>query len=233
MEKVEFSFKVPRERLSEHVVKHIQGLIKTGDLKPGDRLSTEPELCRQFEVSRTVIREAMTSLAGHGLLTIEPGRGTFVSAMSPERISESLSLFVSSSDVSTRNVSEVREVLEVKIAEVAAERAKPENLAEMKRILEEMDKTAGSLEDYITADFDFHLALAQATQNELFVALIASLVDELQDVRRRSATVRPEFKESQADHRAIFEFVKGHDKASAAEAMRQHLQGVRARALEA
>ena len=227
MEKPELFSKVPRKRLYQRVATQIQDLIIAGKLQVGDKLLSEAELCGQFGVSRTVIREATKSLVQRGLLSSEPGRGTFVTAMSPQDLSDSFGLFVRASDVSARNIIEVRELLEVKVAELAAERAKPEHLAKMKQAMEEMDKNIESVEDFIRGDFDFHMALAEATQNDIFVALIGSLVDELQDVRRASAHDGPAgMRRAQGYHKSVYECVRKGDKESAAEAMRQHLQEV-------
>jgi len=233
METPEFLLKLPRERLYERVATHIQDVIVAGDLEPGDKLPSETELCGQFGVSRTVIREAMKSLEQRGLLSIEPGRGTFVSAMSSQALSDSFGLFIRASDVSARNLIEVREHLEVKIAELAAERAKPENLAKMEQAIEEMDKNIESVEEFIRADLDFHMAVAEATQNDVFLALVGSLIDEMQDIRRVSADVPDGFDDAQYYHKAIYECVKKRDKEGAAEVMQKHLHRVCARYMAA
>ena len=165
-------------------------------------------------------------MADRGLLSAEPGRGTFVTAMSPQDLADSFGLFVKSSDVSARNLIEVRELLEVKIAELAAERAKPENLARMEQALEQMEKNVESVKEYISADLNFHMALAEATQNDIFFALIGSLVEGLQDVRRTSAEAPSGLEKTQSHHKTIYECVMRRDKEGAAETMRQHLQEV-------
>jgi len=208
------------------VAGQIQDLIVKGELCPGDRLPSEAELCEQFGVSRTVVREATRCLADRGLLSAEPGRGTFVTAMSPQDLSDSFGLFVKSSEVSARNLIEVRELLEVKIAELAAERATPENLAKMEQALEQMEKNVESVEGYISADLNFHMALAEATQNDVFFALIGSLVEGLQDVRRIAAHRLASLRTAQGYHKSIYECVRKRDKEGAAEAMRQHVQDV-------
>jgi len=231
LEKTELFDKIPQKRLYQRVAGVIQDMVLTGKLQVGDRLPSEAQLCDQLGVSRTVVREATKSLVARGLLESAPGKGTFVSAMSTQDMSDSLSLFMTSSDISARDVSDIREPLEIKIAELAAKRATEDDLAKMERALVEMDRSSDSLEDYIAADFEFHLALAEATQNELFAAFTMSLVDELKNVRRMAASVRAEYQESQEDHRAIYGMVKQHDGKGAAEAMRRHLEGLTARAL--
>lgn len=222
----EFSFKASRERLSERVARHIQDCIMAGKLKPGDKLPTEAEMCRQFGTSRTVIREAMTSLAGKGLLCIGPGRGTYVAAMSAQDMSESFGLFVRSSDISLRNVTEVRDLLEVRIAELAAERATAADLTAMQRAVDEMDASIDELDGFLRADLSFHMALAEATQNDILFALVGSLVEKFQDVRRMGGSVRTGNVNAQLAHKAILDCVRRKDSVGAGKAMREHLQEV-------
>jgi DNA-binding FadR family transcriptional regulator len=217
---------VAKNRLYQHVAKQIMDLVIDGRLRAGDRLPPEAELCDQFGVSRTVIREATRCLVERGLLSSEPGRGTFVTAMKPQDLSRSIGLYFKSSEVSTRNLIEVRDLLEVKIAELAAERAQPEHLAAMERAFEEMEKSIESIEDFIDADLSFHMALAEATGNDIFLALIGSLVDGLQHVRREAAKASAGYRLSQRYHRAILESVRAGDKQKAADAMRLHLEVV-------
>jgi len=222
--------KVSKLPLYQRLVKQIQEMIFRGELELGDRLPSEAELCEQFGVSRTVVREATKSLVDRGLLSAEPGRGTFVTAVSTEHLADSFGLFVKASEVSTRNLIEVRELLEVKIAKLAAERASPGHLArmegaleEMSRALEKMEGDVDAVEEFIRADCDFHMVLAEAAQNDIFYALIGSLVEEVQDMRRSSADVPVGFRKAQQHHRTMYECVSRGDSQGAAEAMRQHL----------
>ena len=114
-----------------------------------------------------MIREATKSLAERCLLYSQPGRGTFMIPLSPQDLSDSFGLFVKTSDVSMRNVTEIRELLEVKIAELAAERAGPEDLAKMEWAIEHMDRNIEHLDEFLRGDFDLHNALAKATCNDI------------------------------------------------------------------
>ena len=212
--------------LYQRVTQQIQNLIITGELKPGDKLPSEAGLCEQFGVSRTVIREATRSLAERGLLSAEPGRGTFVTEISCEDVWASFGLYVRASDISVKNLAEIRELLEVKIAELAAERADPEDIAKLEQAIEEMQENIESVEEFIYADLKFHIALAEATQNDMFLCLIGFLVEEVRDVRRASARGLALANIAQNHHRSILKCVKARDGEGAAVAMRQHLQHV-------
>ena len=87
MEKAELFDKVSSRRLYQRVADKIRDLVIAGKLQAGDRLPSEAGLCEQFGVSRTVVREATKSLVARGLLESAPGKGTFVSAMTPGEMS--------------------------------------------------------------------------------------------------------------------------------------------------
>jgi GntR family transcriptional repressor for pyruvate dehydrogenase complex len=215
-----------RTPLYQRVMQQIQHLIVTGELKPGDKLPSEAELCEQFGVSRTVIREATRSLVERGLLSAEPGRGTFVTEISCEDVWASFGLFVKASDISIKNLAEIRELLEVKIAELAAERATQEDIVKLEQAIEEMEQNIESVEAFIRSDLGFHVALAEATRNAMFLCLIGFVVEEIQDVRRTSALGLAQAKTAQNHHRAILKCVEARDGEGAADAMRHHLQHV-------
>jgi GntR family transcriptional repressor for pyruvate dehydrogenase complex len=230
LDKLDQSLRIPRERLYQYVANHIQDLIVAGELRTGDKLPPEPELCETYGVSRTVIREATKSLAERGLLSIEPGRGTFIATVSAQTFSDTFGLFVKTSEIPAANLIEIRELLEVKIAELAAVRANPEVLTHMNQAIEDMEEHLNSVEKFIHADHEFHMALARATRNEIFPALIDSLVDGLQHVRRASILDVPAGPmRAQGFHRRIFECVEKGDARGAAEVMQQHLQDTAAR----
>jgi len=226
LEKTDLFVKVPSKRLYQRVAGQIRELVIAGTLQAGDRLPSEAELCDQFGVSRTVIREATKSLAERGLLSSQPGRGTFVTALSVQDLSDSFGLFVKGSDVSVRNVTEVRELLEVRIAELAAQRVTPNDLIKMEQAIEDMDRNMEDLDEFLRGDLDFHNALAEATHNDILVGLVRSLVEEFQAYRRMPSIVLVGNENSQRAHKAIFECVRNCDEQGAADAMREHLREV-------
>jgi GntR family transcriptional repressor for pyruvate dehydrogenase complex len=118
-------------KLSDKVMDAILEMIAAGRLKPGDALPAERELGAQFGVSRTVIREAVRALAAKGLLEVRSGSGVRVVAVEPEQVSESMRHYVNSSMMDYAKVDEVRRVLEVAAAGLAAERATDEDIAAM------------------------------------------------------------------------------------------------------
>lgn len=210
------------------IVEEIEARILRGDLKTGDRLPPERELGEQFGVSRTAVREATRALMDKGLVEIQVGRGTFVVDSTSKALRDSLSLVLR---VDQKNriaqIVEIREMLEPEIAARAAQKALPEHIEKMEAAIQKMDANLETIKAFIVADFDFHQALAEATQNELIPTLIGPFIDLLQEQRRRVglATGGPE--RGQFFHKQILQMVINKDATGAFQAMRAHLQQVR------
>jgi len=163
--------------LYEQIADQIQGLMTKHELEPGDKVPPERELARMLGVSRPTVREAMRLLRHRGLVTRQPGSGTFVSEMKARVVIESIERFSSLRDCSFADVMEVREFLEQGAARLAATRTTTEDLKVLREIVEaiERDYAAEDREAYAAADARFHAALVQASGNELLTALNASI----------------------------------------------------------
>ena len=215
-----------RERtLADRLADSILERIVAGEYKPGDKLPSERELADQFGVSRTVVREAVRGLTGRGVISVRAGSGLRVAALDPVAVSESLTLLLrSNTEFDYHHVHEVRALLEVQIAGVAAERATEEDVAVVRRAAEKMERSRG-VEQMAQRDLDFHRAIAAATHNPLYLVLHDAIGDALIEVRRanHSHGGRQEAIES---HRAIVERIAAHDRAGAERSMRTHLEAV-------
>src|SRR5213596_1650457 len=125
--------RVERERrLSDKVADLMLRSITSRDLQPGDRLPSERELGEQFGVSRTVVREAVRALVAKGVIEVRSGSGLRVAAVNAAAVSESMSLYVHGGGIDFERVHEVRTLLEVHIAGLAAERASAEDIERLR-----------------------------------------------------------------------------------------------------
>src|SRR3954468_23778083 len=121
---------VQREpRLSDKVAEMMLKTILSERLSVGDRLPSERELGEQFGVSRTVVREAVRALAAKGVIEVRTGSGLRVAAVDAAAVRESMSLFLHGVGLDFEKVHEVRSLLEVHLAGLAAERASDEDIA--------------------------------------------------------------------------------------------------------
>ena len=211
--------------LSNRVTHQIEELIIEGHLQPGDRLPPERELARQFGVSRTVIREAVRALVAKSLLEVQPGSGTIVRSPTPESVAASMTLLLRTAqpEADYDKVHEVRRLLEVEIAGLAAERRTAEDLEELETILRESSETQDDPDYFPECDVAFHAALAQSTHNELFPLLLDSMVDIMVEVRQLGFQVPGMPARALRHHQAVFEQVRAGESDEARQAMREHL----------
>jgi GntR family transcriptional repressor for pyruvate dehydrogenase complex len=212
-------------RLSDKVASMMLETILSRRLRPGDRLPSERELGEQFGVSRTVIREAVRALVAKGVIEVRSGSGLRVAAVEASAVRESLSLFLHGATLDYEKVHEVRKMLEVHIAGVAAERATPDDLAKLTAACEAMEAVIDDVEEASLRDLEFHRVIARATHNELYLILMDSIGESLIEVRRENLgggsaddTVRL--------HRRILERIVAHDVDGARAAMSDHLDHV-------
>jgi GntR family transcriptional regulator, transcriptional repressor for pyruvate dehydrogenase complex len=211
-------------RLSDMVSERLLAAIRGAGLEPGARLPSERELGDQFGVSRTVIREAIRHLAAKGILEVRSGSGAVVSGVSGSSVSDALSLYLGRKGLpDPQKIHEVREIIEVQTARLAAQRASDADLAEIRRVHEQLAHVADDPEAASAADVEFHRAIANATDNELFVVLVDSIGDVMMDIRRATILQPGRVQVGVEYHERILEALERRDAEAAAQAMEDHL----------
>lgn len=218
--------KVSREGLAEQVVEQLQALVVDRHLRSGDRLPGERELCEQFGVSRTVIREATRILAQRGIVTIKPGRGTFVSLPDQTNIALAIELYARARRIPLHRVVQVRQALEPEIARIAATHITAAQIDRLAQCSEIMDRSLDDPAAYNAADQEFHSTLAEATGNELFTALTSVIVNLAQRARRAMFAVAGAPARGQEYHKLILTRLRARDPEGAHAAMLEHLRQV-------
>ena|SRR5579859_1250192 len=216
-------------KVYEQIAEQIEQRILKGELRSGDRLPTERELAEQFQASRTAVREAMKTLAQKGLVDMRPGRGTIVIDGTSQAMRHSLGLMMRVGQVSgSENLVEVREILEPEIAALAAIRATAVHIAALREAVTIMDASLDDADTYIAADNDFHRALAKATQNDLILTFVDSIVYLLSEQRKHIFSVSGGSARGQIYHKLLLDTILRRDPEAARAAMRAHLHQVRA-----
>ncbi len=219
---------IPREpSLADRVAHHLQTLIVQGALRPGDQLPPERELAQRFGVSRTAVREAVRMLTAKGLLEVRSGAGMVVRAPSVDLVSELLSICVAHlevGDITYSHILEMRRLVEIEMAALAAERRTEVDLVALERWVEVMAQPDLPPEEWAKADVAFHNALAQASQNPLFLVVLRSLGDVLMRVRLLAVRLPETRQNALYHHRRILEAVRQQAPEAARQAMADHLR---------
>lgn len=160
-----------KQSLPKQISIQIENAIKNDQFKVGEKIPSEPELVKMFEVSRNTIREAIQSLIQAGVLESRQGNGTYV--LSKDRFEANIINRLSTSKIS--EVHEVRVSLEKEIVKLAAKRRTEEDLINIKKALDKNNQKKASFEENSEADLEFHLAIAKASQNSIFYDLYKSI----------------------------------------------------------
>lgn len=209
------------DRVAE-IVAHLEKLVLSGKLLPNDRLPPERELAAQYEVSRSVVREAIGRLAALGLVHTRQGSGTRIVVPDGSHQLLNYQMMLNQGLVRLEHLSAVRLPLETNIAALAAEHRTDDHLRE----LHEAQRTFGNrnqgLKAHVDADVHFHAVLCAATKNPLFQIILAPLQELLIESRRR-ALGRYGSKEAYDQHAKILAAVEARDAEAAREAMREHI----------
>lgn len=214
-----------KSRLFEDVAKALRDRIESGVLKPGDRLPAERKLAESLGVSRTSVREALRALELTGEVETRTGvaGGTFVRQISlPHAVSVFQTLCRRTGQILT-DVIEVRLILETKTAYFAAQRRTDAHLSEIYEAIETMkaDLKAGGIG--IEGDHAFHLAVAQASENEFLQGLAQLVEDMIEKTRLHTLSIPGIPDESVADHSTIADAIRDRDGPLAESMMRTHL----------
>lgn len=217
---------VKSTRVYQEIVRQIKALIAAGRLRSGDQLPPERDLAEKFLVSRTSVREALRALESLGLVEIRPGEGTFVREGSVESLIEPLALVIVSQREAIGELFEARVLLEPAIAGLAARRGTPDEIEEMRRVLEEQAREIAAGRTGLLQDAQFHAAIAAATHNRAITRMVSAIVDLLSQSREESLGVPGRPTRSHEDHRGVLEAIARRDPVSAAERMREHLLAV-------
>lgn len=203
----------------------LTGFIINNQVKTGDFLPPEHELCKMIGVGRSTLREAVTILESKGLVKRFHGQGVKVVDDSQRATSDMFQLFIQREGSTITELIEVRNIIEVRSAALAAERSTQEDLDNILLPLTVMKSETVSMEEYIQADIDFHLEIAKATHNSVLLLLLEVVRPLLHNaiLATVKSNLRPE--QSLHYHEKIYAAIKAHDIQAASNAMINHLKG--------
>jgi GntR family transcriptional regulator, transcriptional repressor for pyruvate dehydrogenase complex len=207
-------------KISGEVANHCTELIVQQQLQAGDKLPSERELCEQFGISRTVLREAVKMLEEKGLLDSKQGSGTYVRSVSPQAISDSVTLYVRSDQSRYIELMELRSILDVELAGRLAEKASDAEVAALTHHIENMWQLLDSPEAFSAEDVAFHTTFYTAMHNSVLMSIVQPIMDLLEDVMRMSFTDPGSMESSLKRHVALVDCIRNRDSEGARRTMR-------------
>lgn len=214
---------IKSQNLSEMVVDHIIELIETRKLKPGDKLPAENVFAEQLGVSRGILREALIILQFQGFINRKPKDGTYIRGLDDtNKINQSITQ--SLKYATYKDLIELREPLEVKTVELAIERAKDEEINEIKEYINSIDVDD---ENYRIMDYNFHSKITELSQNILLINFTDNYYGLIEEIGAKSSNKRERRIEIIEEHKDIINAISERDKEKARQATIYHLRRVR------
>lgn len=226
-----FSAVKPSAKLSDQVASALEAEIRAGRIQAAQKLPTEAALAQQFQVSRTVVREAISRLKSLGLVDSRQGSGVYVLAPGIEPLHFDLPLAASREAV--MQIVEVRRALEAEVAELAALRRTDDGIAAIRAAMQHIADAVRAGRDGVEEDVLFHRAIAQAAGNPFMISTLDYLAQFLKGatrVTRANEARRTDFADAVThEHTHIVRAIEAGDPVAARAAAAQHMKNALAR----
>lgn len=215
-----------RKPVSERVAARLLDLIRTGNLKAGDKLPTENELAAAMQVSRPVVREALRGLSILGIVESVQGGRCYVTDLSPSRLMAPIQMVIAIDESNVDALYEARSSVEGEVLQLAARRVTDVNLARLREMVRAGHALASDAVGFRVLDLEFHQYLMEIAANPFLERIARSLYDLGMEYRRVAVETPGVMTRSAAEHDAIVQALELRDPAKAAEAMRTHLASI-------
>lgn len=221
-----------KKGVCQTIVESIIDRIKSGALKPGDKLPNEKEMAEQYGVSRISLREALRSLAAKGLVVTRHGEGTCINTYDPNAVAATIYEYSLLDNTPLIEMVELRKIMESEAARLACANATEADIAKIKFYKEAREKYYNSMtspkktDRKYEYDRNFHMAIAEATHNSMFVNFITTIRRTL-DIHQRETTVNTDnIRDTTYFHNEIVKAIESRDGERAAEMMTKHIEQV-------
>lgn len=220
-----------QEPVYARVVKHIQEMVRQGELAPGDQLLPERELAEKLHVSRSSAREALAVLTGMGIIEVSARDGAYIRRRSFEEAIEPLASVIFQEQESVLHLFEVRQIIETQAARLAAERHSEADLKDLQTLNQQVEQDICENRPADESDTHFHLGIVKAAKNPLLTKVMGSLITALMDVyapTRRQILADPlEAPLFVSEHQQILDAIAARNPDQASEAIIRHLAHAR------
>ena len=228
MSKNDFLVTISREKPHDKILKYLKEATVKGGMSPGDCLLPERDLAEKIGVSRASLRETLKALEITGLVTSIPSQGSFVLPPNIHSLSTFFELLLSLKPTLSENIFELRLALECKAVRLATKRISPEELANIKEIIDRMPESLNRNELGAENDYEFHKAIIRATHNDLFIFvydIIETLLKQSFYERRLGVSFIAGVGEKFIDvHKDVYNAIVEGDEKKAEEKMIEHFK---------
>ncbi|GAA3633692.1 FadR/GntR family transcriptional regulator [Microlunatus ginsengisoli] len=213
--------------VTDEAIGKIRDLIRSGGLRPGDRLPPEKELSSSLGLSRNSLREAVKALEMINVLDVRRGDGTYVTSLQPRTAMDAMSFVLElRADETILDLLEVRRILEAAAGAKAAARITPPDLVELRRLLDEVGPES-EVEELVANDVAFHRRIADIGGNEFLGDLLDVVAGRTSRVRVwRGITQSGAIERTLGEHALIVAALELADPALVSARLISHVSGV-------
>ena len=222
------------ESNSKLIFDHIFGMIRNGQLKPGDKLPTEREYAEKLNVSRNSLREALKALSFIGLVTTTQGGGTYINKYNAGFLGSVLKYITVIDNTLLTEIIQVRKALESEAAELAAKNAAQEDIKKLEELVLKrealVEESKGNFDLYRDnlndLDSEFHLTISKASGNSVICEFISAISDIFRMHQNKAARKFQSPVIANSFHRKIYNAIKGRNPELAKEVMEAHIASI-------
>ncbi len=216
-----------RQKLSDQVFDRLWGMVQTGELAPGDTMPSERELMARFGVGRPAVREALQSMANKGLISITHGERSKVNkltaGMALEQVDDIAKLLLSTEPSNLENLKELRKILETGSIQIAAKRATPQDISDLRAMVQDQRSKLGQDQAFVETDIAFHVRIAQMTDNPLIQAVTQAMLSLLSAYYKPLLHWSGHEETTLREHEQIVDLLEACNMSGATKMMEDHL----------
>ena len=210
---------IQRETVMSMVAHRIEQLVRSGDLKAGDRLPSEPDLAQMLRVSRGSLREALKGLMYLGLIKSRAGDGTYIQSSLSRVLNQHFQWMILLDEVKHLEIYELRKIIEPDAAALAAKRATRGDIECLEAALDGLAEGRGNPELFHAFDVQFHDALAQASGNAAIQTTMRMLYHATSEARKAVLPFIDNWDRHWRRHERVFAYIRDHKPALARKAV--------------
>ncbi|MFZ1977393.1 MAG: FadR/GntR family transcriptional regulator [Bacteroidota bacterium] len=216
-----------RRLLSSVVESQIEEAIRKKTFLPGEKIPSESQLCQQFNVSRTAVREALRMLSARGMINIVKGKGIFVCHISAETVMNPIRLYLEMKQERDYvfDLVHARQIIEPPIAASAALHHTEEDAEKLKKDQDDLEQSNGDYKELTRLDMLFHLDIAKASENSIIPLILDPIHQLIPPIKSSVYATVADAKQSAVEwHRKILIAILQRDAEGARAAMQHHLE---------
>lgn len=213
--------------LCENIASDIQQKIESGELSVGTKLKSERILAEEYKVSRNVVREALKTLSQRGLISIEPGKGAYVSKADEDKMLEYMRLIMINNCDDMLEVLEMREIFELAALRRIIGKVSQESIKRLESLYQQMEETEHNIIEYSRLDEMFHKTILDQVDNHLFRMVANSFYElTLKEIFNLMCAYPNRIAIAQKDHREMIDALKQENLNQLLEVTRRHMDGI-------